>query len=186
MAQAGNKSRFPLFGRRKQSKRNDDAPPAYTAQSDSPTLAQSKLAVHEEAVEITDFTASHEVEVTKETRKKPAQSDAYDDTARTQARYKIAVTKLEEALQGQRAGWKTFEFPYFSPGFQGDPIPLLQEQITKVLDARRRTVERTDFWSKGKQLMERAFKALSPITKNFLIMTQNAAMVRPIVTTLIL
>jgi hypothetical protein len=144
------------------------------------TPTQVKAPVKEQIIEITDsieVIAEESSAIIEGMRKSTGPLEAFGDTERTLLRYKSAVGKLEEALQFRRANWKTFEVPNFG-NFQGDPIPQLQEQINKMLNARQHQVKSKGVWSKGKHLMERSFKALSPLAKNLLIMSQDASSVR--------
>jgi len=116
-------------------------------------------------------------------RSGPSQLDPFGDRERTELRYKTAVTKFEQAFESRRASWKSFEAPTFQ-NFEGDTIPNLQEQLQKMLLTRQRpTVEDKDFWSKGKAIIEKTFKALSPLAKNLLVVANGVTSVRPLVVT---
>jgi hypothetical protein len=76
---------------------------------------------------------------------------------------------LKKLLRSRQFNWKTFEVD----GFEGDPIPRLQEQIRNMLDARQNKGKNKDFWSKGKVIIEKVFTALCPLTKSLLLIAKN-------------
>lgn len=103
-------------------------------------------------------------------------SDPFGDRKATEERYKTAAKQLEGALKCRRANWKAFDIPTVSLDITtNDPVPQLREQIQSVLEARKALMENRDFWAKGKSIVERAFTAMSPFAKNFLVIAQHGS-----------
>ena len=96
------------------------------------------------------------------------QLDPFGDRERTEKRYEDATAQLKKSLNISRRHWQTFEIPNFGNISENDPIPQLREQIQKTLVARMNSVKDRDFWSKGKNIIERVFTATSPFAKKFL------------------
>ena len=96
------------------------------------------------------------------------QLDPFGDRERTERRYKDAAEQLEKSLNIRRRNWETFEIPTLGNISENDPIPQLREQIQKALEARKDSVKDRDFWSKGRNIIERGFTAMSPFAKKFL------------------
>ena len=89
------------------------------------------------------------------------------DRVRTEIRYVEAVKQLQESLKRRQANWESFNSPEFdiSPN---DPFPQTRDRIMRIIDERKGSIKNVNFWSKGKQAMERIFTATSPFAKTFL------------------
>jgi hypothetical protein len=109
------------------------------------------------------------------------QLDASGDRERTEARYKEAVEQLQKSVKLSRKNWETFEIPDFKNlADVTDPIPQLQEDIKKTLDARKEDFKDQSFWSKSKRITERIFTTISPFAKNFLFVAKEGSSVFPV------
>jgi hypothetical protein len=110
----------------------------------------------------------------------PMPFDPYGDREATERRYKKATENLEAALKLPRKNWKTFEIPDFKNLVNvNDPIPELREAIKKTLDARANAITDKSLWAKGKRWTEGIFTAVSPFTKNVLLVAKDGASVIP-------
>lgn len=103
--------------------------------------------------------------------------NSFGDRERSESRYKSAAEQLVKSLSLRRANWEAFEIPKFSTISEHDTIPQLREHIQKTLEARKNTVKNKDFWSKGKNIIERTFTAMSPFAKNFLMIAKEGQQV---------
>jgi hypothetical protein len=107
------------------------------------------------------------------------QTDSFGDRRRTEIRYKEAAKELTESLKLRRTNWESFEVPKFTDISEDDLIPQLRRQINTIWVTRKDTFKDRNLWSKGKNIMERAFIAMSPFAKNFLrIAKQGQAVCR--------
>jgi hypothetical protein len=97
----------------------------------------------------------------------------YDDRERTKERYEAAATLLEESLKHRQGHWGSFEFPELS----GEPEKINDSQFRRkielALESRRNSVKDKTGWSKGKDIVECIFTALSPLSKNFLTIAKE-------------
>lgn len=103
----------------------------------------------------------------------------YDDRERTRERYEAAATLLEESLKHRQGHWGSFEFPELS----GEPEKINDSQFRRkielALESRRNSVKDRTGWSKGKDIVECIFTALSPLSKNFLTIAKEGQAVPP-------
>src|SRR5277367_1617284 len=107
-----------------------------------------------------------------------AASDPFGDRQRTEARYKLAAKKLEDALGIRGAKWRAFDLPKVTLDVsKTDPVPQLRQQIQSTLEARKNMVENPGFWERGKRIVERTFTATSPFAKVFLSIAQEGQQV---------
>ena len=109
------------------------------------------------------------------------QLDRSGDRERTERRYKEAVEQLKKSVKLPRENWETFDIPDFKNlADVTDPIPQLQDDIKKTLDARKDAFKDQSFWSKSKRITEGIFTAISPFAKNFLFVAKEGSSVLPV------
>jgi hypothetical protein len=100
------------------------------------------------------------------------EGDLFGDRERTELRYKNAISQLEESLRFRRQNWEIFQIPNLDLR-DNDTLPKLRQEIKKTLDARQKSIRNQNSWSKGKNLVERIFIAMSPFAKSFLTVAKD-------------
>jgi hypothetical protein len=100
------------------------------------------------------------------------------DRERTEKRYCEAVEQLHKSVKLPRKNWEAFEIPDFKNLADViNPIPQLQEDIKKTLDARAGSFKDPGFWSTSKRVAERIFTAITPFAINFLSVANEGSAV---------
>jgi hypothetical protein len=105
-----------------------------------------------------------------------AEFDNLTDRERTELRYKDAVERLQKSLKHRPANWETFQIsslPNIITNSNTDHLCYLQAEINKILESHKNSVKNANILSKGKSIVERTFKALSPFAKNILIVAKE-------------
>ena len=106
------------------------------------------------------------------------QLDPSGDRERTEKRYREAVEQLHKSVKLPRKNWEAFEFPEFKNLADViNPIPQLQEDIKKTLDARASSFKDPRFWSTSKRVAEKIFTAITPFAINFLSVANEGSAV---------
>jgi hypothetical protein len=103
----------------------------------------------------------------------------YDDRERTKERYAEAATLLEASLKGRQGNWGSFEFPELSGEPEGFNDLQFRHKIELALESRRNSVKDKTGWSRGRDIIECIFTALSPLAKNFLTIAKEGQAVPP-------
>lgn len=80
------------------------------------------------------------------------------------------------SLKGAPDEWGAFEFPELN-AIPEENIAMLQEQITKTLDARKEAKDNPTKWKTCKVIIEDVFTAMSPFAKVFLSVAKEGAAV---------
>jgi len=107
-----------------------------------------------------------------------AQIDPSGDRERTEKRYREAVEHLHNSVKLPRKNWEAFEIPELKHLADViNPIPQLQEDIKKTLDARASSFKDPHFWSTSKRVAERIFMAITPFAINFLSVANEGSAV---------
>jgi len=97
----------------------------------------------------------------------------YNDRERTKERYAEAATLLEASLKGRQRNWGSFEFPELSGEPEGFNDLKFRHKIEFALESRRNSVKDKTGWSRGRDIIECIFTALSPLAKNFLAIAKD-------------
>jgi hypothetical protein len=106
------------------------------------------------------------------------QVDPSGDRERTEKRYRKAVEQLHKSVKLPRKNWEAFEIPDFKNLADViNPIPQLQEDIKKTLDARASSFKDPRFWSTSKRVAEKIFTAITPFAINFLSVANEGSAV---------
>jgi len=102
------------------------------------------------------------------------------DRERTEKRYKDAVDQLQRSIKLPRKNWEAFAIPDFKdfPDVT-NPIPQLQVDIEKTMNARAASIRDPGFWSTTKRVTERIFTAITPLAKNVLFVAKEGSNVCP-------
>ena len=96
-------------------------------------------------------------------------TDLSGDREKTEIRYREAMEQLKKSVKLPRKNWETFDIPDFKNlADVNNPIPQLQEDIKKTLDAKKKAFKDPSFWSKSKRVTETIFTAITPFAKNVL------------------
>jgi len=105
-----------------------------------------------------------------------ARADHASDRENTENRYREAVKQLKKSVKLPRKNWETFDIPDFKNlADVNNPIPQLQEDIKKTLDAKKDAFEDPSFWSKSKRVTEKIFTAITPFAKNVLLVAKEGS-----------
>jgi hypothetical protein len=103
------------------------------------------------------------------------------DRERTEKRYREAVAKLQKSIKLPRESWEVFAIRDFKDFADvTNPIPQLQQDIKKTLDAREKSIKDPGVWSTTKRITEKIFTAISPLAKNVLVVAKEGSNVAPI------
>jgi hypothetical protein len=102
-----------------------------------------------------------------------ANSD-YNDTQRTQNKYKEAADQLEEAIKARRNTWGSFEFDELSGEPEGFDDLQFKNKINTVIASRENSIKDKTGWSKFSYIVECFYTAFSPLAKNFLMVARDA------------
>jgi hypothetical protein len=107
-----------------------------------------------------------------------AKLDPSGDREKTEKRYCEAVELLQSSVKVPQKNWEAFEIPEFKNLADViHPIPQLQEDIKKTLDARASSFNDPRFWSTSKRVAERIFTAITPFAINFLSVANEGSAV---------
>jgi hypothetical protein len=107
-----------------------------------------------------------------------AQLDPSGDRERTEKRYCQAVELLQTSVKLPWKNWEAFEIPEFKNLADViNPIPQLQEDIKKTLEARASSFKDPRFWSTSKRVAERIFTAITIFAINFLSVANEGSAV---------
>jgi hypothetical protein len=108
-------------------------------------------------------------------------TDLSGDREKTEKRYREAVEQLNKSVKLPRKNWEVFDIPDFKNlADVNNPIPQLQEDIKKTLDAKKEAFNDPSFWSKSKRLTETIFTAITPFAKNVLLVAKEGSNVFPV------
>jgi hypothetical protein len=81
---------------------------------------------------------------------------------------------LKQALKYRRHEWGSFDFPEIDSISEEQEPAKLQDEIENVLNSKKNAIKNPTTWSKSKDIIKKAFMALSPFAKNFLTVAANA------------
>jgi hypothetical protein len=99
--------------------------------------------------------------------------DDASDRERTEKRYRKAVEQLQKSIKLPRKNWEAFAIPDFKDFADvTNPIPQLQDDIKKTLDARAESFKDPGLWSTTKRVTEKIFTAITPLAKNVLLVAK--------------
>ena len=102
------------------------------------------------------------------------------DRELTEKRYKNAVEQLQRSIKLPRKNWEAFAIPDFKDFADvTNPIPQLQGDIEKTINARAASIRDPGFWSTTKRVTERIFTAITPLAKNVLFVAKEGSNVCP-------
>jgi hypothetical protein len=108
-------------------------------------------------------------------------TDLSGDRETTEKRYREAVEQLKKSVKLPRKNWEAFDIPDFKNLCDvNNPIPQLQEDIKKTLDAKKEAFNDPSFWSKSKRVTETIFTAITPFAKNVLLVAKEGSNVFPV------
>ena len=154
--------------------RVDDATVCVTGAPSEPQDDVGELAVNEEIVEAprspfldspVSLLRAFQIDESNETF-------AMADREQTERRHKLAVSRLEEALERHPRKWHTFEELEFSGLLQNQDTSKLQLAIQKRLNSK--DVESPSVWTQARKLFEQVFNTLFPLTRNLLLIAKEA------------
>jgi hypothetical protein len=107
-------------------------------------------------------------------------ADHAGDRENTEKRYREAMEQLKKSVKLPRKNWEAFDIPDFKNlADVNNPIPQLQEDIKKTLDAKQEAFKDPSFWSKSKRVTEKIFTAITPFAKNVLLVAKEGSNVFP-------
>lgn len=97
----------------------------------------------------------------------------YNDRQRSQIRYKEAAKELKEAIK-VRNSLGSFDFEELSGEPESFNDSQFKNKINTMLISRETSIKDRKGWSKFKNTVECVFTALSPFSKNLLIISRDA------------
>src|SRR5271170_4167528 len=139
----------------------------------SPPKAQTAISPSAETVTIASVATSPTA-----TLSATPQLDRSGDRERTETRYRKAVEELQKSVKLPRKNWEGFEIPKLKTLADViNPVPQLQEDIKKTLDARASSFNDPGFWATSKRVTEKIFTAVTPFAINFLSVANEGSAV---------
>jgi hypothetical protein len=159
--------------------------PASILPSSSSTLPMSQAPEVTEDIEVVNTGDSDIVsdEIMGGSTRPPLadRTDLSGDREKTEKRYREAVEELKKSVKLPRKNWEAFDIPDFKNlADVNNPIPQLQEDIKKTLDAKKEAFKDPSFWSKSKRVTETIFMAITPFAKNVLLVAKEGSNVFPV------
>ena len=95
------------------------------------------------------------------------------DRQRTRTKYLDAAKLLEETVKRHEGIWGSFNFPELGGEPEDFNDLLFREKINVILDNRKSEVKDQTAWQKCRHVVQCAFTAFSPFSKNFLTIAKD-------------